>query len=561
MTDIFDKISQELSNAVAARDEKKIKALERYFEAAPQSDAFGPSLRLSAKQAGKQAAAMAESDVVVGIANSISRAGRWLKYQNMLNGYEGPVIVSEGDSWFQYPIKLYDVIDNVSDRYATRSLGGGGHLLADMFQEDEYADAIREERPHIFLLSGGGNDMVHDENLANFLHPYRPGMDTQAIIDRAAYDRFLRRMQDIYEAIFEKVLNIDGDVAIMCHGYDHAVPVPGGSWLGRPMQTRNVPKGQWPKVIARMIDEFNLMLKTAAGGFPGRVFHIDCRGVVQSSGKGWHDELHPNDPGYKLAADRFIEQIQAVARGRGFPARPTRVDFGDMEDMFGETHRPLDTIIDFGGRDPGRPDEALIGAGIPPDRPPAVGASADEDQGGGGGQHPCSSLVAWRAVLSAEDRAAYRDYQELLDEWDLPDTPARLAARREMASGFDVNALERVLGKSNIYEASYLEKGQRAARAVGRISIINEYGVSRGFGTGFLVGDRVLLTNNHVLDRASRARNSFVIFDYEYDADANLKHTQRFDLDPSLFFTSAELDFTFVGVAPTSRHGVNLSDP
>ena len=47
-------------------------------------------------------------------------------------------IVSEGDSWFQYPWLLDDVIDHLmaEDDIAILSLGGAGHRLVGSFRAD-----------------------------------------------------------------------------------------------------------------------------------------------------------------------------------------------------------------------------------------------------------------------------------------------------------------------------------------------------------------------------------------------------------------------------------------
>ena len=46
----------------------------------------------------------------------------------------------------------------------------------------------------------------------------------------------------------------------------------------------------------------------------------------------------------------------------------------------------------------------------------------------------------------------------------------------------------------------YLDNGRLAARTVGRILIRDSEGRTLGYGTGWLVAPRLLLTNNHVLD-------------------------------------------------------------
>ena len=108
---------------------------------------------------------------------------------------------------------------------------------------------------------------------------------------------------------------------------------------------------------------------------------------------------------------------------------------------------------------------------------------------------------------------------------------------------------------------SYLEAGQVAAKAVGRVIIRDGRGRSQGFGTGFLVGPRLMLTNNHVLTSLDVARASQIEFNYQRALDGHVGPTTIFALDPEAFFVTSpiqELDFTLVAVSPISSDGKPL---
>lgn len=122
-------------------------------------------------------------------------------------------------------------------------------------------------------------------------------------------------------------------------------------------------------------------------------------------------------------------------------------------------------------------------------------------------------------------------------------------------------ALERIMGKSDLVDISYLELGLLAARPVCRIQIVNPFGRPEGYGTGFLVGPNLLLTNNHVLNTADLAKKSFAEFEFEQDINGRRKTSKSFDLKPNeVFVTDQDLDFTFVSVAPVSTEGTELTD-
>jgi endonuclease G len=122
-------------------------------------------------------------------------------------------------------------------------------------------------------------------------------------------------------------------------------------------------------------------------------------------------------------------------------------------------------------------------------------------------------------------------------------------------------ALERVLGKSDLVGINYLELGLLAARPVCRIQVVNPLGRTEGYGTGFLVGPNLLLTNNHVLEKAEMAMKSFAEFDFEEDINGRLRATKAFELRPDeLFVTDKRLDFTLVSIALTASDGTPLAN-
>ncbi|HWS81591.1 MAG TPA: DNA/RNA non-specific endonuclease [Rubrobacter sp.] len=119
--------------------------------------------------------------------------------------------------------------------------------------------------------------------------------------------------------------------------------------------------------------------------------------------------------------------------------------------------------------------------------------------------------------------------------------------------------LERVLGKSDFLGTDFLEMALAVSRFVGRINIRSRPGRPVGFGTGFMVSPRLLLTNNHVLQTGRDALYSEVEFDYQYDRYGRLLPVVAYGLEPETFFiTSKELDFTLVAVRELSLSGVDL---
>lgn len=120
--------------------------------------------------------------------------------------------------------------------------------------------------------------------------------------------------------------------------------------------------------------------------------------------------------------------------------------------------------------------------------------------------------------------------------------------------------LERVLGTTDFLGIAFLERGLQVARTVGRVAIRGRTGSASGYGTGFMVGPRLLMTNNHVLGDAAEAADSVVEFDYYTRSDGAPATVTVFSLQPEVFFlTDPDLDFTLVAVAEAGTRGVPLA--
>lgn len=120
--------------------------------------------------------------------------------------------------------------------------------------------------------------------------------------------------------------------------------------------------------------------------------------------------------------------------------------------------------------------------------------------------------------------------------------------------------LERVLGTTDFLGVAFLERGLQVAKTVGRVSIRGRTGSPAGFGTGFMVGPRLMMTNNHVLESSSQSADSLVEFDYFVRSDGTPSTIKAFTLRPDLFFrTDPRLDFTLVAVSEVGANGAQLS--
>lgn len=136
-----------------------------------------------------------------------------------------------------------------------------------------------------------------------------------------------------------------------------------------------------------------------------------------------------------------------------------------------------------------------------------------------------------------------------------------LSTRQNIIEKYDSIAIERILGKSDLFPISYLEMGLKVSNAICRISIRNSKGNVVGYGTGFLIAPFTLMTNNHVIDSPESALHSIAEFNFQDDIHFMPCPTYNYRLDPDkLFITNEELDYTIVAVKDNKSSGRSLED-
>jgi len=280
-------------------------------------------------------------------------------------------VLAEGDSWFNYPIILTDIIDRISMEkdLAVYSIASGGDWFLNMLTGRQYVEELSISHPEWFLISGGGNDLVGSRRLATILQPEGGSVEfdknqwTQYLIDDFAEKKAIPLKEDFYEGLqflskdFYALLmffhlqyyyllkgilkggsncksKFDG-IKIITQGYDYPLPsfdkrfglnpiewyIPfvrkflgHGSWLKGPLQIRGINNSaDQRKVMYSMIYLFNEMMIEIGSLFNKtgtRVFHIDSRDSVGEN--GWADELHPRPLHFIKTGKTFVECIKQI---------------------------------------------------------------------------------------------------------------------------------------------------------------------------------------------------------------------------------------------------------
>jgi len=121
-------------------------------------------------------------------------------------------------------------------------------------------------------------------------------------------------------------------------------------------------------------------------------------------------------------------------------------------------------------------------------------------------------------------------------------------------------AYERAIGENDSVYSNFVELIISAKRKVGRI-VVKEGNRNIGYATGFMVSERLMLTNWHVFEDEQSVAESEVEFFYELDVFGRPGAPTVFKLNSQEFFYSfKDLDYCFIAVNPVDVTGtVHLS--
>ncbi|MDZ8067095.1 MAG: trypsin-like peptidase domain-containing protein [Nostoc sp. DedQUE08] len=145
----------------------------------------------------------------------------------------------------------------------------------------------------------------------------------------------------------------------------------------------------------------------------------------------------------------------------------------------------------------------------------------------------------------------------LLTKYDMMTPIARLPAINEWRGGKTTSdVLEKIIGENTLRPISFLQQGLQVARSVAYIGVITSQ--ERWSGTGFLVAQDLLLTNNHVLPSSNLLADTIFRFNYEENFQGEAQQTDEYRPKPNgAFHTNQALDYTLVqlGGEPGKKWG------
>ena len=274
-----------------------------------------------------------EGAVLFGAANGLSRTRRLLGFQRSVHTRgDRPVVVTEGDSWFQFPFLLKDVVDNLTEHFSVYSLGAAGDTTLNMvFIAPEYqhalikAEAISGKPVEAFVFSSGGNDILGKSNGKRVLEDIVRKHQANEIVslDNAFNEKVLERQFNFLRTGYEKVISdirmTHPELPLFFHSYDRVWPFnPSnpedgrkGIWVQPPLTAQGVTKFEDQRLITdHLIKKFSVLLQDIAANSTN-VYFVDTGQPLADRLDLWHDEIHPTNAGYKLISDKFVSEIKS----------------------------------------------------------------------------------------------------------------------------------------------------------------------------------------------------------------------------------------------------------
>lgn len=246
-----------------------------------------------------------------------------------------PLFVSEGDSWFQFPFMLDDVIDQLESDYIIWSLGAAGDTLRNMvFGRPEYLRTLKRmgDRVSGFLFSAGGNDILGEDDDGNLVLEtlLKAGVtnsqDPEAFLDSSRVSETFACIERAYREVVSSIRSTEGFEAlpIIFHGYDYPIPAcPGDrrnpswakAWLSGPLERREIRDPSLQRNILKVLVDRLYAILDAIASESSHVFVVDVRGTLPRV-EDWADEIHPTDRGYAEVGAKF-RSLMSAALTRG----------------------------------------------------------------------------------------------------------------------------------------------------------------------------------------------------------------------------------------------------
>jgi hypothetical protein len=306
---------------------------------ADQSRPFAPALtprtdsvNLSPPLGGPAVRAELLGDVV----NRLAKKRRRRQFERDLERRpELPTIYAEGDSWFQFPVFIEELIDHLRSDFNILCTSTAGDTLRNMvFRKPDYLQELKQLilvrglDVRGFFFSGAGNDVIGEDEdgipaLQTLVRPFDATQTAAWHLDTPQCRERLDYIESAYRQLFESVEQAFPALAypglrIYIHGYDYVQvrSLPDGdphkpfwarNWTGDPLKAKGFSDNACGSAVLReLLDRLNSLTERVCGADPRGVY-VNLRQSVRAD--QWADELHATSEGYRAAASRFLGHV------------------------------------------------------------------------------------------------------------------------------------------------------------------------------------------------------------------------------------------------------------
>jgi len=246
-----------------------------------------------------------------------------------------PVVLSEGDSWFAFPLDNFNMLDVVTTLVPGLylRLEDNGDEAVRMFKKgsrnlDRIGEHLRTFQFNAVLISAGGNDIVGEHLEGVFADKAK--MTPQEAVDLVRAARF-GVVRQSYENLIAVVRAAGkGKVPILAHTYDYPVRlgVPAkldlqgigliallvskvGDWIGSYVKAVLPVRTDQLDFVRLLLDAFrDDILVPLQQDNPGLFHFCPLLGTLGPDPALWHDELHPSDAGFQTLGQKFATQLK-----------------------------------------------------------------------------------------------------------------------------------------------------------------------------------------------------------------------------------------------------------
>ena len=260
--------------------------------------------------------------------NLYYRARRDEAYEDQIKLYpDCPVLVTEGDSWFQFPVdqvqeavgeeKVDDVVDHLSKSFPIKSFDNAGHTAEKMADELEFKNFVDQGKGSVLIISAGGNDILGDPLDDVLVENPAGGSNPSNYIDSVVYSNLLDGVMSNY-AILVQSIDSNFPVLIHCYGYMQPGNVPENPVTAEILEAKILPvlidkkilDGALQMAVVRLLtDHLADRLKQFAQDFANVHLINVLQEIDADPDAHWFDEIHPTTDGAKILADAIVQHL------------------------------------------------------------------------------------------------------------------------------------------------------------------------------------------------------------------------------------------------------------